>query len=488
MAEYKIIRKANKERKKANKRRLINTDIIRIAIFFAALFFVLIVFLVKFMAVDSSSVINNTYNKRSDSLKKSVIRGSILSGNGEKLAYSVFDENGNEVRLYPYGNTFAHVVGFDSYGGLGLESSYNYYLLTSHTNIFNKIADEFKNEKAAADSVKTTLDPQLQKKLTEILGENEGAIIVIDPDSGEIPGMVSYPTFDPENPSEIIENDESDSSALLNRATQATLTPGSSFKLFTLLEYYRQNGGKTNDFLCECGGYMTLQDETFGCPFGEAHGSQNLKTSFANSCNIAFSNIGLSLDIDKFTEDLDSLLFNTDLGIDIASKMSSFELSSSDNDFMIAQTAFGQGKTLVSPLHMAMIACAAANNGTVMKPHLVTEVIDSTGKTVEQFSPEVYAQLFSSEEADFLREYMRAVVTDGTARLLSYDGNYISYGKTGTAETRSNEEENHDHSWFTGFAENNGKKLVVCAMIENAQESGLTGLYPSKQVFDYYFN
>ena len=491
MAGYKLIRKkANKERKKTNKKRIINQDIFKVSIFFAVLFFGMIVFLGYFLTFDASSVINNTYNKRADNIKKTIKRGTIYSSEWNVLACTELDEDGNETRVYPYGEDFFHVVGYESNGGMGLESSYNYYLLSTHANIFSKIASEFTSSKLQGDSIHTTLDTGMQTLMNEILGDNEGAIVAIDPTTGEIYGMVSKPSMDANDVEAAwadIVSDE-DNSVLLNRVTQATLTPGSTFKIFTLLEYYRENNGYTDGFEYNCEGTLSVDGQTFGCPNGNSHGYENLRSAFAYSCNCAFSYIGKSLDLTQFAENNEKMLFNTDLDLDIATKSSSFSLSEDASDFMIMQTAFGQGETLISPIHLAMVTCAIANNGVLMKPHLVSEVVDSDGNTVKKFNNSIYSTLMTTDEAAFMKDSMRAVVTDGTAVLLSYDGNYYAYGKTGTAETRSNNDENYSHSWFTGFAENDGKKLVVCAMIENTDEAGITGVWAVKQIFDYYFN
>ena len=490
MGEYKLIRKVNRERKKINRKRIINQDIFKVSVFFTILFFALIGFLGVFLIFQSGSVINNTYNKRSESLKNTVHRGSILAADGTALAVTDIGDDGTDTRRYPYGDEFFHVVGFDSKGGLGIESSYNYYLLTSHADIFSRIGSEFSSSKLQGDNIVTTLDVSVQQAMYDAIGDNEGAAIAINASTGAIIGMVSKPDHDPNSISEdwqaIIEDENN--SILLNRATQAAFTPGSTFKIFTLLEYYRQNNGNVGDFEYVCEGILSEDGHVFGCPNGNAHGYENLRSAFAFSCNCAFSEIGTTLDLERFAADNKQMLFNTDLDIDIASGKSSFSLEPGSSRFMVMQTAFGQGETLVTPLHLAMVTIAIANNGVLMKPHLVSHVADSEGNTVKSFKPSVYGRLLSEEEAAFMKDCMRAVVTDGTAIILSYDGNYYAYGKTGTAETKTNKEENYDHSWFTGFAENNGTVIVVCAMIENMEDAGITGLSVAKSVFDTYFN
>ncbi|MCF0142386.1 MAG: penicillin-binding protein 2 [Parasporobacterium sp.] len=483
-------RKINHLRRKINNRRIINQDILRISIFFAVLFFALMIYMVCFIAFDSTAVINNTYNKRTDTFKELVDRGKIISADGQVLAYTEKSEDGSTKRVYPYGDTFAHVVGFESMGGLGIESSYNYYLLTSHANIFDRFANEFAGIKSPGDTLVTTLDTGLQKELQGILNGYEGAIVALDPMTGEVKGMYSNPGFDPntvEENWEQITADE-DSGVLLNRVTQGLFTPGSTFKVFTLMEYYREHPEEKDTFLFDCEGTVDTGSGFIKCFSDQVHGEETLKEAFKNSCNCAFSTIGSELDIHSFRINNEQLLFNTPLDIDIAANPSRFELTEDSSKFMIMQTSFGQGETLCSPMHLAMIASAAANNGVLMKPHLVKEVQNYKGNHIKSFNAVQSGRLFAEDEAAFLKEYMRAVITDGTAQQMSYDGNYYAYGKTGTAETKSDKETNYDHSWFMGFAENNGTYLVVCAMIENTQEAGITGTYAAKCVFDYYFN
>ena len=484
-------KRIKKEQKKAQRKKAVNKDIYRISAVFAVIFAALCAYLVYFMVFQADSVINNSYNKRTEVLSESTLRGQILSADGEVLAYSVTDSDGNDTRIYPYGSEFAHVVGFADNGGMGIESAYNYYLLTSHTNLFNQLYSEFTGDKAAGDNVVTTLDVGLQEEIYDLLGDNEGAVVVMDPETGDILAMVSSPTFDPNTVSENWDTISADSenSVLYNRATQSAMTPGSTFKIFTLLEYYRENNGNVDGYSYSCSGSFTSSDGiTLSCSNGRSHGSVDIISSFAYSCNSSFANIGLSLDLTSFKENNEALLFNSELPLDIAYTESSFTLDEDSSTFMIMQTAIGQGETTITPIHLALITCAIANDGVLMTPRLVSEVQTAGGSTVASFETSEYASLLTSDEAAFLKEAMRAVVTEGTASAMASASSYTAYGKTGTADTSSDEDSNYSHSWFTGFAESNGNTIVVCVMIENTQSSGLTGEYVARQVFNYYFS
>ena len=484
----KIIRK----QRKTNRGRMINKDILKVSVFIGILFLAMTVYFVYFVGFKSESVINNTYNKRSEELKKQVTRGSIYARNGETLAETIVGEDGSEVRSYPYGNIFAHVVGYEDNGGLGLENSYNYYMLSANINILEKIKNEFNGVKSVGNSINTTLDLGLQQTISSILDSaGNSACIALDPETGEILSVVSKPDFDPNTISSIwdeIAGDENNS-ILVNRATQGLYAPGSTFKIFTLYEYMLENADSYESYSYDCTGEITLADMTLHCYDYTAHGNESLMQSFAYSCNCSFANIGVSLNLSKFKSTNEKLLFNTDLPLDIDSNQSSFSLDKDSDEQLTMQTAIGQGNTLVSPAHLALVMSAIANNGKLMKPHLVSSVVNSNETTIKTFDSEVYEKLFSKSEAKTLKEYLKDVVNEGTGNVLAY-GNYEAYGKTGTAETISNynvDAEAADHSWFVGGAESGDKNLVICVMVENAQNTQTSAVQIAKQVFDYYF-
>ena len=492
-------KKINRVRKKINTGRLINRDILKVFVFFALLFCALIVFMIHYLAADAPTVINNSYNRRSDVLAKTVRRGSILAEDGTELAYTESQNEEEDIRVYPYGNVFAHVVGFDSNGRAGLEAAYNYYLLTSHASIFDKISNEFKGEKNPGDNLQTTLNAGLQQYISDLMGDNDGAAVCMDPATGKVLAMVSKPDFDPNSIAQIWdvlvsdEDEEGDGtyaseskSVLINRAAQGLYTPGSTFKIFTLYEYYLEHPEMISKYTYNCKGSISVGDTTISCLDGEAHGQENLVSAFANSCNCVFGTIGLDLDLARFRQTNEQLLFGTKLPLDIPSVASIYKLTSKDSEYDIMATAIGQGDTQMTPLHLAMVVGAIANDGMCMKPHLVSKILNNREETVKVFQAEEYERLFSSSEADYLKSCLRAVVTDGTGYAV-YPGNFQAYGKTGTAEKESGSGYEYDHSWFAGWAENDGQKLVVCVILEDMESAGTRAVYLTKNIFDYYF-
>ena len=207
-----------------------------------ALFIAMMGYMAYFNVAESQEVIRSPYNKRQDSFADRVIRGKILDHSGNVLAQTSVAEDGSETREYPYGNMFAHVVGYADQGKSGIESLANFELLTSNAFFLEKIQKEFQGEKNVGDNVVTTLDADLQEAAYDALGSQKGAVVVMEPSTGKILAMVSKPDFSPGDVAENWDSLNSDeNSALLNRATQGHYVPGSSFKLVTALEYMREN-------------------------------------------------------------------------------------------------------------------------------------------------------------------------------------------------------------------------------------------------------
>ena len=363
-----------------------------------------------FNVVKSKEIINSPYNVRLDSMADRVVRGQILDNAGNILAKTEVDEDGTEQRVYPYGSMFAHVVGYDTKGKSGLESSANFDLLTSNANFMERFIHELREEKNIGDNVITTLDMTLQETAYDALGKYKGAVVITEVTTGKILALVSKPDFNPNT----IGDDwgeiaNSTDSMLLNRATQGAYAPGSVFKLVTTLEYMRENKDY-NKFNHICEGEIEYEGTVIHCAKNRKHGEEDLATSLANSCNTAFSNIGLSLQVSDLQKTAKGLLFNSKLPGQFPYSQSRFQLENEDASYEVMMTAIGQGKTLVSPYHMVLIAAAIGNGGLLMEPYLVDQVVSYTGTSVEKNMPKKYTQLMSSAEAAVLKDYMLNVV------------------------------------------------------------------------------
>ncbi|MGN0350502.1 MAG: peptidoglycan D,D-transpeptidase FtsI family protein [Roseburia sp.] len=452
---------------------------------FLAIFVGLMGYFVYYQFFKSEDFINSPYNSRQDTFSTRIVRGDIVSADGKVLAETVTDAEGNETRNYPYGNMFAHAVGYSVNGKAGIESQMNFNLLRSHTFFLEQIVNELQGEKNQGDTVVTTLDYTLQSTAYHALGSYDGAVVVLEPSTGKILAMVSKPDYDPNTiAAEWDSLISSDSSVLLNRTTQGLYPPGSTFKIFTTLEYAHEHSD-LDEYIYECSGSFTSDGATIHCYNNKSHGTESLMDSFSHSCNSSYASIGLTLDIEDFNSLCNSLLFNTNLPTTYESSVSSFSLAKDAGDSMIMETAIGQGETLVTPMHMALITSAIANDGVLMRPYVVDHTENEKGVVVKEYSPSVYGTLLSSEDAALLQEYMEAVVSEGTGTKLSGQS-YTAAGKTGSAEFTSAEGDG-THSWFVGYASWEGKEDIAVAVIVEDSGAGSEYAVPvAKQIFDAY--
>lgn len=462
-----------------------NREFAVVTYFFLAIFLGMIAYFTYFQAERSEAFINSPYNARQDAFANRVVRGDIVSAQGDVLATTKTAKDGKETRHYPYGRMFAHAVGFSTNGKSGLESSNNFQLLRSHAFFLEKIINEVQDKKNNGDTVVSTFETDVQKAAYDALSDRQGAAVAIQPSTGKILAMVSKPDFDPNTVAsdwDSITAADSQSSVLLNRTTQGLYPPGSTFKIFTLLEYMKEHKDY-KDYQYQCTGSLTEEGNTIHCFSNTVHGQEDLKTAFAKSCNSAFASIGLSLNLDKFAKLNESLLFNSQLPCDFAYSKSSFVLAPGDSKWDIMQSSIGQGKTLVSPYHLALVMCAIANDGILMKPYAVDKITNANGVEVSANKPQEYARLLTQKKAARLQQYLKATVTQGTA--ISLNGQpYAAYGKTGSAEFTSAKD---SHAWFVGYASIGKKDIAVAVVIEGAGTGGTHAVPVAKALFDAYF-
>lgn len=476
-----------KKKQQTKKQRIRKRDqeIISVTVAFVVLFLFMMGYFTTYALTHREELLNNSYNTRQQLLVAQNKRGSIYARGGEVLAETVTDKEKKEKREYPYKELFSHVVGYVNPGKTGIEAQMNYYLLQSDIPSVDKVKNERLGKKNPGNNVYTTFDVELQRAASNALGIYKGAVIAMDPATGKILAMVSKPDFDPNKIAgvweEILADEES--GILLNRATQGLYPPGSTFKIVTALEFIRENPDTYADYHFSCHGRFQTGENVINCYHGSSHGEVDLKKAFAKSCNASFANIGLQLDKKSFAQTLSSLLFHQKLPLDCVYNQSSLSIREEDTDEHILQAAIGQGETQITPIHLAMITAAVANQGTLMKPYMIDHVESAEGATIKQEKPEAYAELMSEKEAAILTEYMTEVVKNGTATKLS-GLSYTAAGKTGSAEFSNKKEESH--AWFTGFAPAEEPELVVTVIIEGAGSGGDYAVPMARRVFDAY--
>lgn len=463
-----------------------NSCILGITYLMVALFLGLAVYMGYFLQVRSEDVINNSYNARLDRFSDRIVRGKIMAGDGTVLAETQVDADGNETRVYYYGSVFDHAVGYSAKGKTGIEALANFYLLTSHVNLLEQVGNELSGRKNPGDNVYTTLDAELQQAAYAALGDRKGVVIAMEPDTGKVLAMVSKPGYDPNTllqDWDWLTDGGNGEGQLLNRATQGLYPPGSTFKIVTALEYMREHPGGYRDYQFDCSGVYVNGDYRIKCYHGTAHGHQDFTRSFANSCNGAFSSLGLGLSLGAFRDTAKSLLFNSPLPITgLPYKQSSFQMGPGADTWEILQTSIGQGTTQVTPMHNAMITAAIANGGTLMKPYFLNSVETAGGEEIKKFMPASYGSLMTAGEAEGLTELMRTVVTEGTGSAVRTDA-YTVAAKTGSAEFETGKE---THAWFTGFAPVENPKLVVTVLVEEGGSGGKAAAPIARQLFDIY--
>lgn len=479
--------KTNKNNKPIKKKKKKNREIMLVTWGFTLLFLVMAGYIAYYSVTHQQELINNSYNGRQQMLLAQNRRGSIYSADGNILARTVVDGEGNEKREYPYQNLFSHAVGYATNGRMGVEAQANYYLINSNAPLSQKASLDVVGEKYPGDDVYTSLDVELQEVASKALGVYQGAIIVTEPETGRILAMVSKPDFNPEQIESIWDDliSDSESSILLNRVTQGLYPPGSTFKIVTALEYIRENPDTWQNYSYQCTGSITRGEDRIQCYHGSVHGSVSFSKSFAKSCNTSFANIGLSLDRSSFENTLNSLLFNQELPVAFTSGISRVDVTENISDADMMQVSIGQGTTSITPLQLNMITCAIANEGVLMKPYLIDYVQNSAGNKVKEFSPSAYGKLMSKEEADILKQLMENVVEEGTATRLK-GLSYTAAGKTGSAEYGT--VKGDSHAWFTGFAPADDPKIAVTIIIEGAGAGGDYAVPIAKRIFDQYFN
>ena len=200
--------------------------------------------------------------------------------------------------------------------------------------------------------------------------------------------------------------------------------------------------------------------------------------------NTSFANIGMSLDRTKFGMTATKLLFHNSLPFELPSSISTIDLGEMTSDPALLQASIGQGRTSISPLHLAMITAGIANGGVMMKPYLAERIMSPDGSEIKTFAPERVGEIMTKEQADILTRLMRSVVTEGTGKKLS-DADYQAVGKTGSAEFSDSSSDSH--AWFTGFAPADDPQIAVTVIIESAGSGGDYAVPMAKRVFDAFF-
>lgn len=457
-------------------------NIRRVKNIFILLYIALVVYIIKIVVIDNTEISINPYNPRLSALENNVLRGRILDRNKTVLAYT--DENKEDLRFarkYPYDKVFSHVLGYSAKTKTGIEAVANKYLLK--TDVFANLFRNKKDPLPKGMDVVTTLDLKLQKKAYDLLGSKKGAIVIMEPGTGKILSMVSKPDY---NPNQVVDNwkkiSNDESKPLLNRVTQGLYPPGSIFKIVTSLAFIKH--GDYNQFKYICKGKDVFDNDVIKCYNQYAHGEEDLKKAFTVSCNTAFANIGIRVGGAKLKEVSEQLYFNKKLNLNFPYVKSSVEINENSKKNELAETSIGQGKTLVTPMHMAMITSAIANAGMVYEPYLIDSILNPEGNVMVKNKPKSFTNMIEYNNAQILKEMMRNVVTEGTG-VGTNISNIKVFGKTGTAEN----ETEIAHSWFVGFSDtgDKSKDIAIAILVINGGSSSKNAVPMAKRLFQFHY-
>lgn len=410
-------------------------------------------------------------------------------------------------RIYPLGSLACDVIGFTDAGDTatwGLEGYYNSTLNGTNGRTFGYLSDNSSLEQNIIDPVNgknltTTLDATIQeivekyisafdralsagpnnKKNAKKKGAENIAVIIQNPNNGEILAMASSGTYDLNNPRDLsgsyteyeIENmdDEETKEALFdmwkNYCVSQSFEPGSTFKPVVVASALESGAiTEANRFICD-GGEEIGEDYVRCAVYPDSHGFQSLGEVIQNSCNDGMMAVGRKMGTKLFLEYQKKFNFGTRTGIDLPSEETGL-LFSEDNmyEMELSTSAFGQGFNCTMIQEISAIS-AAINGGTYYQPHLVKEITDEDGKTVKNINPNVLKQPVSEEVSVKIREYMGLSVTNGTSRSAKVQG-YSMGGKTGTAEKLNEKEKGNYLVSFIGFAPLDKPEMVIYTVVD----------------------
>lgn len=430
--------------------------------FFIFCFLSISVYILYFNFFQAKYIYSNSYNKRLRKENTSIIRGDITDRSNQILVHSQM-QKGNINRIYKYGRHFSHLIGYSvkSIGSTGIEALYNNELNTAST--VDTIKSKALGNKIKGNTIKLTVDKDLQIYASELLKGKKGSIVALNPRTGEILAMVSKPDY---NPSNITKNWNSlikdNNSPLLNRATDGLYPPGSIFKVVVSAAAYRNN---IIDYEINCTGKVNIEGYEIKDSSGKHHGTVNLERAFTQSCNSYFVHLGLKLGSNNLSNEATKFKFNK--SIQNAMKLKGGTFLNKNDSKNIAQQSIGQGEVLVTPLHAALIASIIANEGVMVEPYIVNSVVDSNGKTIRTFKPKKSERIIDANTAEKIKVMMADVVKSGTGKNARIKGINVA-GKTGTAENPHGK----SHSWFIGFAPADNPDIAIAVIIENGGSGG----------------
>jgi peptidoglycan glycosyltransferase len=423
---------------------------------------------------------------------RNAVRGRILDREGRILATSRRDRNGEPYRVYP-DVSVAPVVGYASrqFGSAGLERAFDAQLVgLSRGDPVADLLRKFDADQYDPLELRLSLSLRLQRAAVRALGADHGAVVMIDPRSGEVLALASTPIYD----ASAVANPDTSERAfralqedrqqpLLARATQGRYVPGSVFKIVTALAALGSDSVSPQTTFrrqpqAERSGLVVS-----GFRIRDGHhlmtGSEELDLVRATevSCNLWYALAGLETGGDQLAEFAGRLGFGQPIPFELPTASSQITNGGGNfgggffDEVELANAAYGQAETLATPLQMALVAAAVANDGVLMRPRLVTAV-SSRETGVREIGPQELRRVVDVDDARSVREAMTQAVEGDLGRLFTAGARVpgvLTAGKSGTAELGGSGE---PHSWFIGFAPADDPVVAIAVLVERGGRGG----------------
>ena len=409
-------------------------------------------------------------------------RGSITTAEGVAIAQSkATNDKLKYLRTYPGRSAYAPLTGFYSliFGATGMEQGEADFLNGSDNRLFTRrLSDLLTGRDPRGGTVKTTIEQRAQAAAVKGLGGRAGAVVAMDPRTGAILAMASAPSYDPNPLSshdppgiraayEKLTADDAD--PLLNRAINQRYPPGSTFKVIVAAAALQ--AGRKPDTLVDCPHRYKLPQSTKELRnFGDESCSGNqvtLENALTNSYNTAFAKLGVDLGESDVRRQAEAFGINGE-PLSVPLRVSPSSLGEIPDDASLAQSSIGQRDVALTPLEGAMIAAGVANNGVVMTPYLVSELLAPDTAVLDRTEPKELTTAVPPDVAGQLQQMMRSVVARGTGTSAQLSGVDVG-GKTGTAENAPGQA---PHAWFIGFGKAGDREVAVSVIIEQGGNSG----------------
>lgn len=465
-----------------------NTPIKRISGAVIAMFLSLFVAATILQVFQYDALRENDVNTRTLLASYEIERGPILVEGAPIAHSSPVDTEYRYQRVYDNPEMYAAVTGYFTHiqGATGLEDAMNAELSgQSDAQFFEGLTGLFTGSKPAGAAVELTIDAAAQQAAWDALGGMKGAVVAMDPSTGAILAMVSTPSYDP---NQLVVHDSEQMLAtystllddpnhpLYNRAIGGDLNPpGSVFKLVVAAAAL-ENGLATADSPLPNPATYTLPGSTavvnnpnHGSPCGAGENT-TLRTAIEQSCNIPFAQLAVQLGDAKLRAQAEKFGFGHEFAVPMAVTPSTYPEGDLD-DAQTALTGFGQFDVRATPLQMALISSALANEGKVMNPTLVNQVLSPSLAQLEGPQVSEYGRAVSAETAAALTQMMVGSVSTGVASNARISGVDVA-GKTGTAENGADEPYS---LWFTGFAASGDTEIAVAVVLEDGGGQGQSG-------------